>query len=121
TPAHDLASRWLRKICARRFWRSTPMAEHDLLIEIGTEELPPKALRSLSAAFESSLVTQLEKAGLTHGKPQSYASPRRLALLVPALAAQQAEQRMTRLGPALPAAFDKEGKPTKAAEGFARS
>lgn len=97
------------------------MAEQDLLIEIGTEELPPKALRTLSAAFESSLAAQLDKAGLAHGVLRSYATPRRLALFVPALATQQPEQRMTRLGPALQAAFDKAGEPTKAAEGFARS
>jgi len=97
------------------------MAEQDLLIEIGTEELPPKALRSLSESFAASITAQLDKAGLAHGPVQPFATPRRLALLVPALATQQAEQRSMRLGPAVAAAFDAEGKPTKAAEGFARS
>lgn len=97
------------------------MAEQDLLIEIGTEELPPKALRSLSDAFTAGMAAQFDKAGLAHGNLQAFATPRRLALLVTGLATQQPEQRMQRLGPALQAAFDKDGLPTKAAEGFARS
>ena len=97
------------------------MNEQDLLIELGTEELPPKALASLSAAFSTGITSQLAKAGLNHGAVQAYASPRRLALWVKDLALRQPDQSLTRLGPAVQAAFDKDGNPTKAAEGFARS
>ncbi|HHX81663.1 MAG TPA: glycine--tRNA ligase subunit beta [Pseudomonadaceae bacterium] len=97
------------------------MNDQDLLIEIGTEELPPKALSSLSAAFTAGITSQLAKAGLGHGAVQAYASPRRLALWVKNLALRQPDQSQTRLGPAVQAAFDKDGNPTKAAEGFARS
>jgi len=93
----------------------------DLLIEIGTEELPPKALKRLSEAFERGVADGLSRAGLGHGSIEAYASPRRLALLVPALAERQPDRTQQRRGPALQAAFGEDGCPTKAAEGFARS
>ena len=98
------------------------MAEQkDLLIELGTEELPPKALPTLSAAFTRGIVEGLKEKGLSFGEVRSFASPRRLGVLVSSLDTQQADKEVARRGPALRAAFDDEGRPTKAAEGFARS
>lgn len=98
------------------------MAEQrDFLVELGAEELPPKALQRLSRAFRDELVQGLATAGLSHGTVHAYATPRRLAVLVEQLAAQQLDQSIERRGPALAAAFDGSGKPTPAALGFARS
>ncbi len=97
------------------------MSAQDLIFELGTEELPPVALKKLSAALKSEFIAGLKNAGLEHGKVISYAAPRRLALLVEGLATRQPDRSMEKRGPALTAAFDADGKPTKAAEGFARS
>ena len=97
------------------------MKMHDLLIEIGTEELPPKALQKLSAAFLAGVRSGLEEAGLGFTTIKEYAAPRRLALLVEELEEKQADRESQRRGPALTAAFGDDGCPTKAAEGFARS
>ncbi|MCU7904776.1 MAG: glycine--tRNA ligase subunit beta [Candidatus Thiodiazotropha sp. (ex Epidulcina cf. delphinae)] len=98
------------------------MAEHaPLLFELGTEELPPKALKHLSNALTETFVTGLEQADLTHGAVESYATPRRLALLVHDCKTRQPDREVERRGPAVQAAFDPAGNPTKAAEGFARS
>ncbi|MGM0564735.1 MAG: glycine--tRNA ligase subunit beta [Pseudomonadota bacterium] len=94
---------------------------NDLLIELGTEELPPKALKTLSEAFSASLIEHLEAAQLSHGESESFAAPRRLALLLRDVPAEQGEQSIKKTGPAVQAAFDDQGHPTKAAEGFARS
>lgn len=93
----------------------------DLLVEIGTEELPPKDLKRLSQAFEHELVKAIESAGLTRGPVTRYATPRRLAVRVDDLLTSQPERQVERRGPALAVAFDGDGKPTKAALGFARS
>ena len=93
----------------------------DLLIELGTEELPPKALPNLSAALTDEFVRQLDEAGLNHGDVESFAAPRRLAVLVRGLDDKQADRDIERQGPAVQAAFDKDGNPTKAAQGFAAS
>jgi len=93
----------------------------NLLFELGTEELPPVALKRLSEALEKGFVKGLDDAGLEHGNTTVYAAPRRLALLVEDCATRQADRRIERRGPAVTAAFDDEGAPTKAAEGFARS
>jgi len=95
--------------------------KRDLLIEIGTEELPPKALLKLSNAFTAGITEGLQKAGLGFGQVESFAAPRRLAVLVKALEEGQADKEVERRGPALTAAFDGDGNPTKATEGFARS
>ena len=95
--------------------------KRDFLVEIGTEELPPKALRLLEQAFAADLVTALAKAGLKHGEVQSFATPRRLAVLVRRLAAHQPDQKMERRGPPVHAAFDAEGLPTRAGQAFAAS
>jgi glycyl-tRNA synthetase beta chain len=97
------------------------MLKRDLLIEIGTEELPPKALLPLSEAFCDEFAALLDKAGLAHAGITPFASPRRLALLVAQLPEQQADRSVEKLGPALQAAFNADGTPTKAAEGFAKS
>ena len=93
----------------------------DLLIEIGTEELPPKALQKLSDAFTRGILDELEKAGLSVGKSTPYATPRRLAVLIKEVPEAQADRDVEKKGPSLKAAYDADGKPTKAVEGFARS
>lgn len=93
------------------------------LIELGTEELPPTALKALSVAFEKGLLAGIRAADLQFNADgvKSFATPRRLAVLIPDLQTQQADKNIEKLGPAVAAAYDKEGKPSKAAEGFARS
>ena len=93
----------------------------DFLVEIGTEELPPKALRGLEQAFASGLRSGLDKAALEHGDLISFATPRRLAVWVKRLAASQPEQDIKRRGPPVSAAFDAAGAPTRAALAFAQS
>ena len=93
----------------------------DLLIEIGTEELPPKALHTLSTSFGKSLCQSLDDAGLSYEGTELFATPRRLAIIISGLAEQQSDRTVEKLGPAIHAAYDKEGNPSKAAEGFARS
>ncbi len=93
----------------------------DLLFELGTEELPPTALKRLSSALEEGFLSGLSEAQLAHGEVTAYATPRRLALLVRDLEKRQPDRDVERRGPAVKAAFDAEGRPTKAAEGFARS
>lgn len=94
--------------------------KQDLLIEIGTEELPPKALFSLSSHFCTALNELLVKAGLEFEAITPFATPRRLALVVKQLSDQQPDISLEKLGPAVQAAFGPDGKATKAAEGFAR-
>lgn len=93
----------------------------DFLVEIGTEELPPKALRQLEQAFAAGIESGLVKAALAHGAVRSFATPRRLAVRVQRLAQRQNEQRIERRGPPASAAFDAAGAPTRAAEAFAAS
>ena len=93
----------------------------DLLVEIGTEELPPKALRKLMNAFADGISKGLNDAKLSYNTATAYASPRRLAVVITDLAVQQADQLVERRGPAVAAAFDDAGEPTKAVMGFARS
>ncbi|MBJ6608883.1 MAG: glycine--tRNA ligase subunit beta [Candidatus Thiothrix moscowensis] len=93
----------------------------DLLVEIGTEELPPKALKKLSDAFTDGIIAGLKDAGVAAEAVLPYAAPRRLAVWLKGVPVQQADQIIERKGPAVAAAFDKEGNPSKAAEGFARS
>jgi glycyl-tRNA synthetase beta chain len=98
-------------------------ATKSLLIELGTEELPPKALDELSAAFLRGICDGLAKRGVAAelDLAQAYASPRRLAVHVPGMAATQPEQTVERRGPALSAGLDAEGQPSKALLGFAQS
>ena len=97
------------------------MATRDLLIEVGTEELPPKSLSSLSIAFESLIVAALATANLSHGSTQRFATPRRLAVLVEQVAENQSSKELFKVGPAVSAAYDTGGKATPAALGFAKS
>ncbi len=94
---------------------------HDFLLEIGTEELPPRALLTLQKALVSGLGAGLDKAQLAHGELTGYATPRRLAVWVKRLATRQPEQHLKRKGPPLAAAFDAAGAPTRAALAFAES
>jgi glycyl-tRNA synthetase beta chain len=94
---------------------------HDFLIEIGTEELPPRALHTLERALVASLAALLDKAALAHGELTGYSTPRRLAVWVKRLAVRAPEQNVRRRGPPLSAAFDAEGRPTRAALAFAES
>ncbi len=96
-------------------------AKRDFLVEIGTEELPPKALRLLEQAFAGGLASGLAKAGLAHAELRSFATPRRLAVIVRRLTANQPDQKVERRGPPVNAAFDAEGLPTRAAQAFAAS
>ena len=97
------------------------IAHHDFLLEIGTEELPPKALLTLQNALVATLGAGLDKAGLSHGEIRGFATPRRLAARVLRLAAARPEQHLKRRGPPVSAAFDASGTPTRAALAFAES
>lgn len=95
----------------------------DLLIEIGTEELPPKVLKTLAYSFLHECKSRLSADGLITASDETelFYSPRRLALLAHDVIIQQPDQYIDRYGPAINVAYDKEGNPTRAAEGFARS
>ncbi|MEX2469586.1 MAG: glycine--tRNA ligase subunit beta [Pseudohongiellaceae bacterium] len=95
--------------------------KQDLLVEIGTEELPPKALPALSAALEELLCARLRDHDLEFGACHRFATPRRLAVLITDLDTEQQDKESTRYGPAVKAAFDAQGEPTRAALGFASS
>ena len=97
------------------------MRIENLLVELGTEELPPKALTKLASAFADNLQNELEAAELQFEAVRWYASPRRLAVRVEKLAEQQQDKVVEKRGPAVSAAFNDNGEPTKAAEGWARS
>ncbi|MDY7116118.1 glycine--tRNA ligase subunit beta [Halomonas sp. SSL-5] len=96
------------------------MAANTLLVELGVEELPPNAIDTLSDALAEGLHRGLRDADVAHGEVRAYATPRRLAVRIEALADKQPDREVEKRGPALAAAF-KDGQPTKAAEGFARS
>ncbi|HII3798929.1 TPA: glycine--tRNA ligase subunit beta [Pasteurella multocida] len=96
------------------------MTTQNFLAEIGTEELPPKALKKLATAFAENVEQELNQAGLAFDNVEWFAAPRRLAVKVLALATSQPSKEIEKRGPAVSAAFDAEGKPTKAAEGWAR-
>lgn len=96
------------------------MTTKDLLFELGCEELPPTTLTTLRDHLLSGLCAGLEEASLSYTKTHGYATPRRLAIWVEGLQTAQADKLVEKRGPALAAAYDKEGKPSKAALGFAR-
>ena len=96
------------------------MTIQNFLVEIGTEELPPKALKTLATSFADNVEAELNQAGLSFDKIEWFAAPRRLAVKVLNLVTQQPSKEIEKRGPAVSAAFDAEGKPTKAAEGWAR-
>ncbi|MCU1724659.1 glycine--tRNA ligase subunit beta [Pseudomonas sp. 5P_5.1_Bac1] len=96
------------------------MSAQDFLVELGTEELPPKALASLGDAFLAGIEKGLQAAGLNYTGKQVYAAPRRLAVLIRELDTQQPDRSINVDGPPRQAAFDAEGNPTQAALGFAK-
>ncbi len=97
------------------------MSKRDFLVEIGTEELPPKSLFTLAEAFAAGVTKGLDEASIQHGDVKWYATPRRLAVFVAGVADQQPDQQIKRQGPAVANAFGPDGQPTKAALGFAAS
>jgi len=97
------------------------VANKDCLIELGTEELPPRSLKSLSRNFADLVRSALDDNGLAPAGVEVFATPRRLAMLLREVPTRQADQLIEKRGPALQAALDKEGKPTNAARGFAKS
>ena len=92
---------------------------NSFLVELGTEELPPKALKNLSEAFTADIEQGLTDAGLSFTKVESFAAPRRLAVRISELQNQQADQEEILYGPPANISFDADGNPTKAAQGFA--
>jgi glycyl-tRNA synthetase beta chain len=96
-------------------------ATRDFLVEIGTEELPPKSLRALATAFADGIARGLDQAGLAHKAVEKFATPRRLAVRVRRLVERQPDRAIERRGPPVKAAFDAQGAPTQAALAFAKS
>ncbi len=96
------------------------MSAHDFLVELGTEELPPKALKTLGDAFLAGIEKGLKSTGLSYSGSRVYAAPRRLAVIIDQLAVQQPDRSVNLDGPPVQAAFDAEGNPTQAALGFAK-
>lgn len=96
------------------------MSQHTVLFELGCEELPPKSLKTLRDALQAETIKGLTDAGLNFATVEAYAAPRRLALKIVDVDGAQADTQKRFDGPALQAAYDSEGKPTKALEGFMR-
>jgi glycyl-tRNA synthetase beta chain len=97
------------------------MSTEDFLVEIGTEELPPLALKDLGSALCDGVLKGIDAAGLQHGAALYFATPRRLAVLVKRLAVRQLDRQVERRGPPVNAAFDESGQPTAAGLAFAKS
>jgi glycyl-tRNA synthetase beta chain len=97
------------------------MSRQDFLVEIGTEELPPKSLPLLAEAFEAGIVQGLQNAGIRHGTVTRYAAPRRLAVMIQKVVDRQPDQVLKRKGPPVSASFGADGAPTRAASAFAES
>ncbi|HEX2494562.1 MAG TPA: glycine--tRNA ligase subunit beta [Steroidobacter sp.] len=97
------------------------MSTRDFLLELGTEELPPKTLFTLAQALADGLVNGLGAAAIRHGQAKWFATPRRLAVLIESVADRQPDRQIRRQGPLVANAFDASGQPTKAALGFAAS
>ena len=97
------------------------MVNETLLIELGTEELPPKSLKTLAIAFYDNIKGQLDANNLSYSEIKWFATPRRLAVQVIDLNGKQADKVVEKRGPAVNVAFDDQGQPSKAAMGWARS
>ncbi|WP_371195372.1 glycine--tRNA ligase subunit beta [Glaciecola sp. SC05] len=97
------------------------MPLHTLLIELGTEELPPKSLKQLTSSFEQGIISELEKQGFAFEQAFAYGAPRRLAIRLTRCQRVQDDKEVEKRGPAVATAFDADGKPTKAASGWARA
>jgi glycyl-tRNA synthetase beta chain len=97
------------------------MSAQELLFEIGTEELPPRTLLSLSTALTEGLLKGIDAAGIAHGRVHGYATPRRLAVRIERLAEHQPDRQVEKRGPPLKVAFDAQGAPTQATIAFAKN
>jgi glycyl-tRNA synthetase beta chain len=97
------------------------MSTHDLLFELCTEELPPRALLSLSTALTEGVKSGIDAAGIPHGRVHGFATPRRLAVRIQQLAEHQPDRQVERRGPPLKNSFDPQGAPTQAAVAFAKN
>lgn len=97
------------------------MSAHEFLFELGTEELPPRTLRSLSTALTEGVLKGIDAAGIAHGQVRGFATPRRLAVQIQKLADHQPERQVERRGPPLANSFDAQGAPTQAAIAFAKN
>jgi glycyl-tRNA synthetase beta chain len=97
------------------------MGVQDLLFELCTEELPPRALPSLSTALTEGVVKGIDAAGIPHGRVHGFATPRRLAVRIQKLAEHQPDRQVERRGPPLKNSFDPQGAPTQAAVAFAKN
>ncbi|MEM8844157.1 MAG: glycine--tRNA ligase subunit beta [Pseudomonadota bacterium] len=97
------------------------MKKETLLIEIGTEELPPTTAKSLSDAFTTSIIEQLTASGISMDEVTPYVTPRRIAVVISNVTEKQSDHEVERKGPSVKAAYDADGNPTKAALGFAKS
>ena len=93
----------------------------DLLIEIGTEELPPKSLKNLAVSFCQEMSKALKKNELNFKNINWYATPRRLSLLISDLDTAQKDKENQRRGPSISSAYDNNKNPTQATIGFAKS
>ena len=96
------------------------MSQHTVLFELGCEELPPKSLKILRDALKTEVETRLNTAGFGFDHIDAYAAPRRLALLINNITGEQPDRVEEKRGPAAISAFDAEGQPTKALQGFMR-
>lgn len=97
------------------------MAGKDFLVELGTEELPPTSLPRFLEHLQEGFEKELSNARFSFKQVKSFATPRRLAVLVSGLSSHQADHQVEKKGPAVKAAFDADGNPTRAAQGFAQS
>jgi glycyl-tRNA synthetase beta chain len=97
------------------------MSAQDFLFELGTEELPPRTLLALSTALTEGVQKGIDAAGIAHGRVQSFATPRRLAVRVQRLAENQPDRPVEKRGPPVKVAFDAAGAPTQAALAFAKN
>ncbi len=97
------------------------MADQDVLFELGTEELPPRTLLTLSASLEEALLKGLDTAGVAHGSSRAFATPRRLAVFIKGCADHAPDRALERRGPPVANSFDAAGMPTQAAAAFAKS
>ena len=97
------------------------MIKETLLIELGTEELPPKSLKTLATTFFEQIKSQLDSADLEYSEMKWFATPRRLAVKVINLDEKQKDKKVEKRGPVVNVAFDDADNPSKAAEGWARS
>ena len=98
-----------------------PPSKQDFLFELGVEEMPPKALESLSAALSTGIGKGIKDAGVACGPMRSFATPRRLAVLIKNLEERQPDRAIERRGPPVASAFGADGTPTQAAIAFAKS